>query len=108
MMSSQGANELIRNGAILVQDLDDVLEHLGEVGAKMTPEKEELLPRLPDVTDATEKSLLEALAGGPANLDELVRSTGLASSKVLSTMTMLVLKGRVSQQAGNVFERRVL
>ena len=104
--TSQGANELIRNGAILVQDLDDVLEHLGDVGDKMTPSEAELAPPLPGIADGPERTLLDALAGGPMNLDELVRSTGLDSGKVLSTMTMLVLKGAVAQQPGNVFARK--
>ena len=36
-------------------------------------------------------------------LDELVRCTGTDSGKAASAMTMLVLKGLVAQQPGNVF-----
>jgi DNA processing protein len=100
---SQGTNELIRNGSILVQDLDDVLEHLGDVGAKMKPAEAELLPPAPTAANPIERRLLDALAQGPLNLDDLVRATGTDSGQALSTMTMLVLKGAVAQQAGNVF-----
>jgi DNA processing protein len=104
---SQGANELIRDGAILVQNLDDVLEHLGEVGEKMSVEEpnqtEELLP--PNL-DASERTLLEALAEGARSLDELVRQTGLPSGKAASILTMLVLRGLVEQRPGNVFARK--
>jgi DNA processing protein len=101
---SQGANELIRNGAILAQDLDDILEHLGDVGAKMVAEEPAGRESLPRGLDETESLLVGALRQGPMSLDELVRTTGgIDSGKTASAMTMLVLKGLVVQQPGNVF-----
>ncbi len=100
----RGVNELIRDGAILVQDLDDILEHLGDLGAKMTVAEEEPAEFvMPTGLGATERKLLEALSGGALELDELVRRSGLSSAEVVSAMTMLVLKGLVSQRPGNVF-----
>jgi len=100
---SQGANELIRNGAILAQDLDDILEHLGDVGAKMVAEEPAGRESLPRGLDETESLLVGALRQGPMSLDELVRAGGIDSGKTASAMTMLVLKGLVVQQPGNVF-----
>ena len=101
---SQGANELIRNGAILAQDLDDILEHLGDVGAKMVAEEPAGRESLPRGLDETESLLVGALRQGPMSLDELVRTTGgIDSGKTASAVTMLVLKGLVVQQPGNVF-----
>ena len=100
---SQGANELIRNGAILVQDLDDIMEHLGQVGAKMGVEEEACQEPLPRGLNETESSLLAVLREGPVGLDELVRSTGIDSGKAASAMTMLVLRGLVIQQPGSIF-----
>ncbi len=102
---SRGVNELIRDGAVLVQDLDDILEHLGEVGAKMTPEEPAAEP-VPAGLDDTEIALHAALADGPMALDELVRKTGLESGRAASAMTMLVLKGAIEQRPGNVFAQR--
>jgi hypothetical protein len=39
-------------------------------------------------------------------LDELVRHTGIDSGKAASAMTMLVLKGLVAQQPGNIFSHK--
>ena len=100
---SQGTNELIRDGAVLAANLDDILEHLGEVGAKLTVEEvppEFAMP--PGLTDGEQK-LLGALRGGALELDDLVRRSELPSAEVVSAMTMLVLKGVVSQRPGNVF-----
>ncbi len=105
---SQGTNRLIRDGAILFQDLDDVLEHLGEVGAKMASQDEPA--PAPNVANlqGVEKQLAEALAQGAMSLDELVRATGIETGRAASAMTMLVLKGVVAQQAGNVFVRKTI
>lgn len=102
---SQGTNELIRNGVTLVQDLDDILEQLGEVGRAMAP-AEEPAPPAPASMDDAEKRCWEALEAGPLGLDELVRTTGLTGGKATAAMTMLVLKGAVSQQPGNIFARK--
>jgi DNA processing protein len=104
---SQGTNELIRNGSLLVQNLDDILEHLGEVGSRLSGQDDEAQGQaLPPGLDAAETQLFNSLAEGPLVLDELVRRTGLSSSKVVASMTMLVLKGAVMQQAGNMFVRK--
>ncbi|MCE5326134.1 MAG: DNA-processing protein DprA [Planctomycetaceae bacterium] len=99
---SQGANDLIRSGAILVQNLDDILEHLGQVGAKMAPE-ETPVPAIPPNLNPTESTLHALLTKGPLSLDDLVRQSKLPSAAVTAAMTMLVLKSAVSQQAGNMF-----
>lgn len=112
--TSQGTNELIRKGqAGLVQSLDDVLEQLGEVGDKLAGQRRqaegsyqsESLPAPPGLDD-TEQAVFDALAQAERGLDELVRRTGLDSGRLVSTLTMLVLKGAVEQRPGNVFARK--
>ena len=102
---SYGTNALIRDGATLVQDLDDMLDHLGEVGEKMAVEEEPDSP-LPAGLADSEQQLLTALGAGERSLDELVRATEIPSGRAASAMTMLVLKGLVVQRPGNVFARK--
>jgi len=104
---SQGTNELIRDGAILASNLEDILEHLGEVGAKLTVDDGagDAFEAPPGLTEVEQK-LVEKLREGSLELDALVRRSGLPSAEVVSAMTMLVLKGVVSQRAGNVFAIR--
>ena len=105
--TARGVNELIRDGAILVQGLEDVLDHLGAVGAKMTVGDESPADfAVPAELTETEASLLEALSEGPLTLDELVRRSEVAGGKAIAAMTMLVLKGAATQRPGNVFARR--
>jgi DNA processing protein len=100
---SFGANQLIRDGAILVQDLDDILEHLGEVGAKMSVEDESAAWVIPQGLDERETKVVEALSEGALGLDEIVRRSGIETGRAASAMTMLVLKGAIKQLPGNVF-----
>jgi len=102
--TSAGTNALIRDGAALVSGLDDLLDHLGQVGAKMriADQPADVLP-LPEGLTSAEAELAEALRHGSLSVDEISRRTGLASAEAISAMTMLVLKGAVVQRPGNVF-----
>ena len=106
--TSQGTNSLIRRGqATLVQNLEDILEHLGEVGKLMAPPEDETAAAADALSaaklDETEQKLVAALRGGPMGLDELVRACALDSARAAASMTMLVIKGLVAQQPGKVF-----
>jgi len=102
---SFGTNALIRDGVTLVQNLDDILDQLGDVGEKMA------IAEAPDaaipagLTDS-EQQLITALGAGERSLDELVRATDIPSGPAASALTMLVLKGLVVQRPGNVFARK--
>ena len=103
---SQGTNELIRDGAILVQNLADMLEHLGEVGESLAEDDTDATMAVPPGLDDRERKLYDVLCHGPASLDELVRRADVDSGQAASAMTMLVLKGVVVQRAGSVFALR--
>ncbi len=102
---SAGTHQLLRDGAYLAADLDDILGPLGEVGEKIRPEEPTQPITPPGLSDA-ESALFNALATGPLSLDDLLRRTGLDTGQAASCMTMLVIKGAVAQQPGNVFARK--
>jgi DNA processing protein len=102
---SQGTNYIIGSGsAKLVQDLDDILDGLGEVGRTLiepAPTDDERLTAA--VLNPRERSLVTALKEREKSLDELVRETRLDASAVISTLTMLAIRGIVAQRPGAVF-----
>jgi DNA processing protein len=103
---SAGTNQLLRDSsAHLAADLDDILGPLDEVGRKIKSDEPAELPA-PTGLDETETALYEALAEGAMSLDDLLGRTELATGPAAAAMTMLVIKGAVVQQPGNVFARR--
>jgi DNA processing protein len=93
--ASAGANRLIQQGAKLVTGVDDVLE---ELNLSMVLEHSAIQLVLPETED--EIALYTLLSAQPVHIDELSRSSGLSSSVVSSTLTLMELKGMVRQVGG--------
>jgi len=92
---SMGPNKLIQQGAKLVTKVDDVLE---ELNLHMVAEKTAVQLALPESNE--EVALYTYLSAQPIHIDELRRETGLSSSEVSSTLTLMELKGMVQQVGG--------
>ncbi|MCD6364247.1 MAG: DNA-processing protein DprA [Planctomycetes bacterium] len=104
---SWGVNELIRDGAVLVQNLDDILGDMGRVGEQMACEEPaDDIAAVPAGLDETQSKLITTLGRDERSLDELVRATDIPSGRAASAMTMLVLRGLIEQRPGNVFARK--
>jgi DNA processing protein len=90
--NSLGTNSLIGEGAKLVTSAGDVLEEINLFPAVSSNSKNDI-----KAGNHTEALLLEALAKEPMHIDEMVRSTGLATSEVSSTLTLMEIKGWIVQ-----------
>ncbi|HUU22127.1 MAG TPA: DNA-processing protein DprA [Phycisphaerae bacterium] len=103
---SAGTNQLIADGATLVQDLEDLLNGLGRVGETMIEEgaAEPVKPQI-ELT-GVEAKIMNQLAAMELSLDEIARRTGLPVHQVTAAMTMLTIKGAVTQRPGDVFAAR--
>lgn len=93
--ASLGTNRLVQQGAKLVLCAEDVLE---ELNMTMVVEKTAVQLALPD--SAEEAAIMAHLTGQPIHIDELGRETGLESSLLSSTLTLMELKGVVQQVGG--------
>lgn len=89
---SRGTNSLIKEGAKLVQRVEDVLE---ELNLTMVPQQIEMKEAVP-ATD-TEAALLRHITREPVHIDEVCRHSGLPIATVSSVLAMLELKGLVRQ-----------
>jgi len=103
---AQGANNLIREGAVLTETADDVLRVLA-VDRRIRPSRtSELPPNLfgtePAGAEAEEarRLVVEALGPSPVAVDELVRDCQVSLPMVLTILLELELAGRLERQAG--------
>jgi DNA processing protein len=103
---SAGAHLLIRQGATLVRDVEDVLEQLTpalRARAEMAPPGS---PEIASTAGADEPlaGLVELLAAGVASVDELIRLSGRPSGEIVASLLDLELRGVVRQLAGRQFQ----
>jgi DNA processing protein len=106
---ARGCHRLIKDGAALVETVDDVLAALGVSALANATESGENgcdrqnFPEGPLDSDA--EMLLNALGFEPADLDRLVERTGMAAPSVISKLQLLELDGRVESLAGGRYGR---
>jgi len=96
---SRGANGLIKEGAKLVERVEDILEELGlEPLSGALPEKPPAFSLTPQ-----EAELYALLAQGPLQIDDLIVRSALTAGEVSATLLRLELKGAVVQLPGKHF-----
>lgn len=96
---SQGCNQLIREGAILVQSPEDVIELLaGFEGQARSSFREPPESYSPDITD--EPADIAGLLGlAPVAVDEIIRQSGASAGAVQIALLELELAGRLQRHA---------
>ena len=99
---SHGCNQLIRDGAVLVQSPDDVIELLsGFDGAPRSTFREPLSVLPYDLAQASEPAELSALlTTAPVAVDELIRQSGESAAAVQLALLEMELGGRLIRHAG--------
>ena len=104
--TSRGCHHLIRDGAKLVESVDDVLEELGPL-VKATPSKDGLLVRRPAELqlNVQEQAVLNAIADHPTSIDQVVITSRLPVSRVLSTISVLEMRRLIRRVSGNLVVR---
>ena len=101
---AQGCNQLIRDGATLIQNADDVLEAVGSLSALVAdePASYTALTSSDDRSDGAARAAVERLLGpSPVPVDEIIRLSGVPSGAVQLALLELDLGGRIDRHAGN-------
>lgn len=99
--ASRGCNQLIRDGATLVQSADDVLEQIGPISEPVITSSGR------DVRNAAELKLnepetkvLDAIGETGTLIDQVIRQSGLTPQQVIATISVLEMRHLVRRLGG--------
>jgi DNA processing protein len=114
--TSSGTNDLIKDGARLVQSADDIMEELslaemkpvsgeakGEIDEKIAKKVKAYIYN--SLTE-DERKVYKVLSDEPAYIDEILRTTGITPSKMSKVLLNLELKRLIKEMPGKQFVRR--
>lgn len=100
---STGTNNLLREGAVLVESANDVLRELRPEPHLAQPKATGLQPSLPPTDteiDQARPQVLELLSPTPVQIDDLLRECPFALGVVQMVLVELELAGRLQRSAG--------
>lgn len=116
---SRGTNRLIKQGAKLIENIDDILEEIlpqadrpvitpkSDPGASDAAGRREGHASDPDrAFTENEKVLWRLLSHQPAHIDQIITASGWTAPDVLSCLLNLELKGAVEQKPGKTYVRK--
>ena len=92
-----GSNGLIRDGAILIRDANDITSVFGR--PQVTPQTPEKTSEKPG--DTLTATVVAALGSVPTAVDELVRRCQVSAASVAEVLFSLELEGRLERHRGN-------
>jgi DNA processing protein len=104
--TSRGCHQLIRDGAKLVETVDDVLEELGPL-VEATPRNDGRVVRHPAELqlNVQEQAVLDATTTEPVSIDQVVVRSGLPVQRVLATLSVLEMRHLIRRVSGNLIAR---
>jgi DNA processing protein len=98
---AQGCNQLIRDGATLVQNAADVVEVVQPLKSRLAARPIACEPPV-EAFDGEAVATVEQLLGpSPVPVDEIIRLSGASSGAVQMALLELDLAGRLDRHAGN-------
>ena len=111
---SKGTNQLLREGAKLVENADDIVEELEPIlkskikefkTNRPEPRQEKQIPLIKPQLSEEEARLFDLISLGALDLDDIVVKSQSSVSAVSALLLMLQLKKLVKQSPGKIFEK---
>ncbi len=115
---SKGAHQLIKDGAKLIETIEDVTEALGYIGEQLkkhagdaaTRAAEKARAPLFDISqlklNSDEKRIYGSLNKEPLHVEQIITDTKLTPGSTNASLVSLRLKGLIKQLPGNLFLKR--
>jgi len=101
--NSRGGHALIKDGARLVETVEDVIDGLGLLLAAV-PERRPAQQVQADLSP-DEQAIARELAAGPRQLDQLVAASNLPPARVSAALMLLEVKQVIKRMSGGTYAR---
>lgn len=99
-IQSKGANKLIRDGARILLEVDDIIENLKyRYPIDKVDEKQSIKDDLSDL----EMRVFDVIKRNPINIDLIINETGIKASELNPILTILEIKGYINRMPGKIF-----
>ena len=102
---STGTHFLIKQGAKLIENADDILDEFGFSDRPVQESKVSGGEGMPLELDETERKIYEIIGDYPMHIDQIVRMGDMDVGEVSSTLMKMELMGIVKQLVGKMFVR---
>jgi DNA processing protein len=114
---SRGAHQLIKQGARLIESVEDVTDALGQIGVQLEQHvaaaaanaSERAERTLFDVSQLklsdAEREIYNCLSKEPIHVEQVIAETNLAAGSVNATLISMRLKGLIKQLPGSLFTK---
>lgn len=116
---SKGPHRLVKDGAKLIESVEDVMEALGYVGDQLKEHTAVASRRAVEKVETSlfdagklklklkgnEQTVYESLGKEPLHVDQIIAETNLPPGAVNASVMSLRLKGLIKQLPGNLFAR---
>lgn len=100
---SQGTNKLIKEGAKLVVNINDIIEEINELKNNKELYKIDTMNISIENLSDMEKVIVENMKMGPIHADVIAYNVNLPISQVNGILTVLEMKGIIKQMPGRIF-----
>lgn len=105
-VTSEGCHDLIRDGAVLVRRVEDIIDVLGPTVSpvKISPDKVVAVARELNLNEQ-EQAVLNLVDFSAVTIDSILAKSDLESHRVLSTLVVLEMKRLIRRLPGGSIER---